>query len=363
MLQLVKATSLDEEQKEYILTAIKSSRRLTGLLSDILDLSRVEAGRLVLQKEEFTMERQKESVLELFSVAARQKSLSLEFSIDQRIPPTLIGDGARLRQILFNLVGNAIKFTEKGSIRVQVSALSAPRPDFVRVLFMVEDTGIGIPDDRMEHLFEPFVQGEGAYVREHQGAGLGLSIVSKLVRLMGGDLSIGDTEGGGATIYLSLPFTLPGARACPAEKAGQVTGHLASASPSAPLRILFAEDDDMNLLGGQRLLEKSGYVVTPARDGQEALERLAEQDFDLVLMDIQMPVMDGLEATRAIRASNSFGSKSRVPIIAMTAYAMTGDREKFLDAGMDGYIAKPVDIEELKRVIKGVLADAGRGQG
>ena len=352
MLQLMETTSLDDEQKEYILAAIKSSKRLTSLLSDILDLSRVEAGRLVLEAVEFEMKRQKESTLELFVVAAKQKNLKLDFFIDERLPPKFIGDKARLRQILFNLVGNAIKFTDKGSIRVDVSPLPSSGDSVVRVLFTVEDTGIGIPDDRLKDIFEPFVQVEGSFVRKHQGAGLGLSIVRKLLKLMDGDLSIGNTEGGGTTIYLSLPFKLPVVHKVQAEPTSQALGH----QTDPHLRILIAEDDEVSLHSSRRMLEKSGYTVVGAVNGQKVLQCLVEQDFDLILMDVQMPLMDGVEATTAIRAGEAGQGKVGVPIIAMTAYAMTGDREKFLDAGMDDYIAKPVVMDELKLVIERVMS-------
>jgi PAS domain S-box-containing protein len=350
MLQLLQTTGPTDEQKEYILAAIKSSRRLTRLLADILDLSRIEAGKLVLEETEFAIINQKQAVMELFAEAARQKDLDLDFFLDARLPPKLIGDETRLRQILFNLVGNAIKFTEKGRVRVEVSPVDAPCKDCLRVLFTVEDTGVGIPEDRLKDIFEPFVQAEGSYTRRFQGAGLGLSIVRKLVKLMGGDLSIDSVAGEGTTIYLSFPFKLPGARPGQAEPAVPAAG--GSASP--PLRILIAEDDEVCLISGARMLEKSGYAVVTAKDGQEALARLAGQDFDLVLMDVQMPVMDGVEATRRIRASGA--AHAGVPIIAMTAYAMAGDREKLLAAGMDDYLAKPVEMEALTAVIQRVLS-------
>ncbi len=358
MLQLMETTSLDEEQREYILNAVKASKRLTGLLSDILDLSRIEAGRMVLDEAEFEIKSQKDSTLELFALAARQKGLALDFVIDERVPPKLIGDKARLRQILFNLIGNALKFTGQGHIHVRVFPLPTPCQSCLRVLFTVEDTGIGIPDDRLKDVFEPFVQGTQSYVRQHQGAGLGLSIVRKLVKLMGGDLSIDDTEGGGTTVYFSLPFRLP------ETQAGQTGQDSRSLGPPAGdvLRILFAEDDEVSLQAGKRMLEKAGHVVSVAQNGQEALKLFSGQDFDLVLMDIQMPVLDGVAATRAIRDTASSDGKSHVPIIAMTAYAMIGDREKFLAAGMDGYISKPVDMEKLMAVIETVMAEKGKGK-
>jgi PAS domain S-box-containing protein len=351
MLQLLETTSLDQEQKEYVLAAIKSSNRLTRLLSDILDLSRIEAGKLEIREGTFEIKNQKEAVLSLFADTARQKGLGLEFHIDERIPPRLNGDETRLRQVLFNLVGNAIKFTQKGHVQVQASMLRDGNGTPSKVLFCVEDTGIGIPDHRLKDMFEPFIQGTSTHRRDFQGAGLGLSIVRRLVALMGGDLSIDNTEGGGTTFYFSLPFSLP-------EGASIQTTDTRIPGPSCPItpRILLAEDEAINALATKKLLAKAGYPVTVASNGREVLRLLGEYDFELVLMDIQMPVMDGMEATRAIRASAEFGAKSKIPIIAMTAFSMAGDREKFLAVGMDDYISKPVDIADLKNLIARVMS-------
>jgi len=351
MLQLLEMASPTDKQKEYILAAKKSSKRLTKLLSEILDLSRIEAGKLILQDSEFVFKELKDSLAELFAIAAQEKSLILEFFIDDRTPPILIGDEPRLLQILFNLVGNAIKFTEKGAVRVEVAPLPQAGKTSARVLFTVSDTGIGVTEDQLKDIFEPFVQAEGSYTRRFQGAGLGLSIVRRLVKMMGGELAIDSTLGEGTTIYLSLPFKLPSANQARTEQVAPVPLPLAEKL----LRLLLAEDDEENLHTGKCMLEKLGYSVTTSTNGQEALKLLAEQDFDLVLMDIQMPVMDGVEATKFIRGGQAGHDKANIPIIAMTAYAMTCDKEKFLAAGMDDYISKPVDMDELKTVIKRVL--------
>ncbi len=356
MLQLLKTTRLDQEQAEYVLAATKSSNRLTRLLSDILDLSKIEAGRLSLHEAAFETNGLKSSILELFTTAAREKGLALDFFIDEQVPPMLVGDETRIRQILFNLVGNAIKFTDQGSVRVEAFFLSPQGESRPRLLFIVRDTGIGIGDEQLRTIFEPFIQAESAYARSYQGAGLGLSIVRRLLKLMDGELAVENCEGCGTTAYLSLPIALPGPSLGPAVHP-EVPAWPSQARP----RILLAEDDEVSLVAGKRMLEKSGHVVTTAKDGREALRLLAEQDFDLILMDIQMPVMDGLETTRAIRGSTELGPKARLPVIAMTAYAMVGDREKFLDAGMDDSIAKPVVMEELTRVIERVMARRGPG--
>ena len=352
MLQLMRTTVLDDEQKEYLLAAIKSSNRLTRLLSDILDLSRIESGKMALTEEEFALAGQREAVLDLFALEAKEKRVDLDFSIDDRVPPRLIGDKTRLQQVFFNLVGNALKFTDRGSVRVEVTPLGLQNGLF-RLLIVVGDTGIGIDDDLLRVIFEPFTQAEGSCTRRFQGAGLGLSIVRKLLAMMGGELAIDSTIGVGTTMYCSLPFKLPGPSLPRPEQPEQ---QAAPAGDERALRLLFAEDDAVNLMAGKRLLEKSGHTVGTAVDGQEVLARLADQEFDLILMDVQMPRLDGVAATRAIREGQAGQDKAGIPIIAMTAYAMAGDKEKFFAAGMDGYVSKPVDMAELQAVIGHVMA-------
>ena len=350
MLQLMGTTALDDEQKSYLLAAIKSSHRLTHLLSDILDLSRIEAGQLLVHAEEFEIASQRETIFDIFGLQAKEKGLELDVRIDARMPSRLVGDKSRLQQILFNLVGNAIKFTDHGRVCVEITPLGLQNDTF-RVLFAVYDTGIGIADALLRIIFEPFTQAEGSYTRRFQGAGLGLSIVRKLVAMMGGELAIDNTAGSGTAVYCSLPFKLPDSLRPYADRTEQ------AARPGQPraLRILFAEDDAVSLLAGKRLLEKTGYSVDTAVDGQEALRRLGDQEFDLILMDVQMPTLDGVAATRAIRAGRAGREKANIPIIAMTAYAMAGDREKFLAAGMNDYVSKPVGMAELQAVIDRVM--------
>ncbi len=346
MLQLLQTTSLDTEQEQYTTMAMKAADRFTRLLTDILDISRIEAGKLEIRSEPFSPRELYNSVADLFMVSAREKGLQLESLIDPLIPDQLMGDAARIRQVLFNLVGNALKFTDKGGIRVEMVPLSSRKQDEYRVLFSVSDTGIGIPDDKLDFLFNPFVQVEGSYTRSYQGAGLGLSIVRRLVDLMGGKISVDSTEGEGTTVHVVLPFRLPPEESMPG---GQVLAQPAQAKQS--LNILLAEDDPSNALPTMKLLEKVGHTVALAEDGQQVLDLLQAQDFDVILMDIQMPVMGGIDATRAIRRSRNLGDKKDIFIIALTAYAMAGDREKFLDAGMDAYISKPVRMEDLERLL------------
>ena len=355
MLQVLEMENPTAGQKECITIAIQSANRLTRLLSDILDISRIEAGKLQVVEAEFDVFKTKESIRETFALEARNKGIQLKFQRGQDLPLRCIGDEARLRQILFNLVGNAIKFTSKGEVRVEATLLPVSKGSLRRVLITVSDTGIGISEESLKEVFEPFVQAEESYARRFQGAGLGLSIVRKLVDLLGGTIAIDSTVGKGTTFYLSIPFKFPQEARPEAERQAAAEG----ASRERPCRILLAEDDTVSAFAGRRLLEKAGYSVTVAENGREAVQLLEKQDFDLILMDIQMPVMDGVETSRAIRGADNLGAKARIPIVAMTAYTMTGDREKFLAAGMDEYIAKPVERGALMGAIERVMEGKG----
>lgn len=346
MMQLLEITSLDEEQKQFVLLAIKSANRLTRLLSDILDLSRVEAGKMTICETEFVPHELVDSVSELFHVTISEKGVPLQCVIDPKIPPRLIGDDARVRQILFNLVGNAFKFTVKGHVSLEVTPVSTDRDGVVMVLFSISDTGIGIPDDKLDGLFMPFAQVNNSYTRDFQGAGLGLAIVKRLVDLLNGKISVESNLGSGTNVNILLPFKLPEGRDI---HLGQISVQPDPAEQV--LRILLVEDEPSNSYALTNLLEKTGHNVTLAENGQQALELLAAQDFDVILMDVQMPVMNGVEATKTIRQSSALGKKKDIFIIAMTAYAMTGDREIFIEAGMNDYIAKPVQVAELKKTL------------
>jgi CheY-like chemotaxis protein len=289
---------------------------------------------------------------QLFLPGCEQKGVKFEAHVDEAVPGMLAGDKSRLLQVLNNLIGNAVKFTEEGSIRVSAASLPATPDGRPRVLFSVEDTGIGIRDEDLSSLFEPFTQADGGYRRKYQGAGLGLSIVRRLVELMGGSMAVAGEPGVGAEFHFCLPFdTVSG----PGEEAGGLRKVCAG---GRNLCVLVVEDDVVNRMVMQRLLEKNECEVGVAENGERALEKLRDRHFDAVLMDVQMPVMDGVEATRAIREGGAGEDRSGIPIIALTAYAMSGDREKFLDSGMNGYLAKPVEETdlrvELERVVNGV---------
>ena len=346
MLQLLRTTPLVKEQLGYLDVAMRSSERLTRLLADILDLSTLEAGKLRLREDSFSLDELQSSMLDLLGVAARAKNIDLRFELNPGLPMRVVGDEGRIQQVLFNLVGNAIKFSPPDSfVRVAVSRLREVAAGSVELLFCVEDRGCGIPDAMQPFIFEPFTQVENSYVRTHQGAGLGLAIVRRLVTLMGGAMSM-DSSDSGTTICFTLSLRLPESKKDQSEPKR-------AAADVLPLRrrVLVAEDDETSLFVVRRMLEKWGFEVVAAGDGQQALDVLYQEDFHLVLMDVQMPVLDGVAATRMIRADPAFAGKAGVPIVAMTAYAMSGDREKFLAEGMNDYMSKPLELDELKAVL------------
>ena len=348
MLQLLQTTSLNGEQSKIISLAIQSNIRLTRLLSDILDLSRVEAGMIGMQNEPFALRETVSQAIDLFRPATvLQDGVELILYCDPHLPEFVIGDSLRLSQVLTNLLGNAFKFTSNGSVTVEAHVLSSLRPDHARLYFCVADTGCGIPADVLKNLFEPFTQGIQGYTRNYQGAGLGLSICKKLIHFMGGSISVETEVDVGTTFHFSLSFPLGPAplvqrvqQQCPA---GRATG-----------KVLLAEDDPVNRFAVSSLLTKAGFQIATAENGQEALTLYEQEDFDIVIMDIQMPVMDGVEATRFIRAQEMRRGGRRTPIIALTSYAVTEDHEAFLAAGMDAHMTKPAGINELRRVIDAV---------
>ncbi len=345
MMQLLQTTDLDREQEEYVGMAVRSTNRLTRLLTDILDISRVETGKLEFEQKEFLVRDLAQSVIELFDVIYKDKQVPLICRIDPDTPQTLVGDEARIRQILFNLVGNAFKFTDQGAITLEIYPIVSPASAEFRMAFSVHDTGIGIPEDRLRDLFTPFVQVDTTYSRAHQGAGLGLAIVKRLVTLMAGHIVMDTLPGEGTSAHVILPFGRTAKT--PHQHKPQGAGNDA-AFPA--VNVLLVEDDLSNQYFMQKLLEKTGARSTTAENGLEAVERWESGDFDCILMDIQMPVMDGVEATRRIRNSGA-GAKAEIPIIALTSFAMAGDREKFLAAGMDAYLSKPVNLDDLRNAL------------
>jgi PAS domain S-box-containing protein len=351
MLQLLMETELDDEQAQYIDLTMASSKRLTRLLSDILDLARVEAGKLQMQVEVIDIAGLIEQLAALHEPVSLQTGVGFHCTAHPALLKAVLGDSLRLQQVLANLVGNAFKFTTAGSVSLEASPLPPRRPGEARVLFTVADTGCGMDDAMLAKLFEPFVQASQGFTRRYQGAGLGLSIVKRIVELMEGDITVESTPGEGTTFFVAIPFTLAPDR--PA--GGRTAGRTGGGHGPDPLRILIAEDDMVSYLAVSRQLEKRGRRVHAAHDGGEVVDALRKQEFDLILMDVQMPVMDGVAAARLIRAGEAGERCKDIPIIAMTAFAMSGDRETFLAAGMNDYVAKPVNIADVEAAIARVM--------
>jgi PAS domain S-box-containing protein len=351
MLQLLETTTLDEEQLHFCSLGIQSTNRLTSLLSDILDLSRVEASMMLIRSNRFNLHSALTQTIDLFVPVAVQTGVTLTAHLDPGLPIWVVGDSIRLQQVLTNLIGNSFKFTKRGHVHVEAYPLPSRSNDTLRVFLAIEDTGCGIADEELGNLFQPFTQVSQGYTRNHQGAGLGLTISKQLVGLMGGNMAVESEEGVGTTFAFCV--TLGNG----AQTQDDEVGAVSRTAPPASRRILLAEDDEATVFSISRLLEKSGHSVTVARNGQEVLEMHEANDFDLILMDVSMPIMDGIEACQRIRGSRN-SQKRDIPIIALTAYAMAGDKEKFLAAGMNGYVAKPVNMESLLQMIAGTM----RGQ-
>jgi TMAO reductase system sensor TorS len=337
-------SATNPEQQVYLRTVQSSAESLLTILNDILDFSKIEAGKLDLDSIPFDPLECVEKVRALLAVRALQKGLELRCEVRPEVPPCVVGDPLRLGQVLLNLIGNAIKFTEKGLVVVEVSVTSAGEAGVV-LEFAVRDTGIGIAADKQQTIFEAFSQADGSMSRRFGGTGLGLTICSRLVRLMGGGIRVQSRLGEGSCFRFSVPLPVAElAAAAPAQAAPPP--EVAAPGSGGALRVLLAEDNLVNRQLVVRLLEKRGHRVDTAENGREACEAFHRQSYDVILMDVQMPEMTGIEATAAIREAER-GTGHHIPIIAMTAHAMNGDRERFLTSGMDGYISKPILVKDL----------------
>lgn len=346
MLTLLQGSALNAEQAGYASTAVQACSRLLRLLTDILDLSRIEAGKLTLQPSAMQVAEVMGQTRDLFLPLAQKSGVALDFQVDERIPLMVVGDAVRLQQVLTNIVGNALKFTASGRVSVSADVLPIAPEGQCRVLFSVVDTGMGIPDDKLAMLFRPFSQVNEGYRRLHQGAGLGLSICKRLVAQMGGTLAVESEEGQGSAFYFTVLF----GRSAATRPERQPVEEGAMEDLKG-VRVLLAEDDQVSGMAAAMLLRKKGAVVEHVGDGAQVLDVLLRERFDVVLMDVQMPIMDGLEATGAIRSGQAGEINRNIPIIVLTAYAMDGDEQKFLRAGMSGYVSKPVGLAALLRAI------------
>ena len=347
MNELLLGTELDSEQRAYAEQVEQSGEHMLAIINDILDISKIETGRLELELAEFDLTETIEHACVPGGLEAQARGIALEIQIDPDASRRVRGDGARVRQVLMNLVGNAVKFTAQGSVAVRVSRPTADGDGTVR--FEVIDTGIGIDPLRLERMFEPFMQADVSTTREYGGNGLGLAIARELVELMGGTIGAESEPGCGSTFWFQLPLPRVASGIMPPARGGVV--HLAERRVDANAAlVLVVEDSPVNRLVAMHVLERCGFRAHVVNDGREALQALSTQSYDAVLMDCQMPDIDGYEATKELRRREN-GSR-HTPVIAMTAHAMTGDRERCLAAGMDDYITKPVRSQTLAEVLR-----------
>jgi PAS domain S-box-containing protein len=361
---LLENTPLTQAQKEYVGMIRSSGQMLLGVLNDVLDFSKIEAGRMELAPQPFLLREVLDSLSNVMSLPANARGISLAIDADDEVPAVLVGDAMRLQQILLNLVGNAVKFTERGGVSVRVMLEQAAAEQGLRLRFTVRDSGIGMDLEQQSRLFSAFNQADASTTRRFGGTGLGLAICRRLTELMGGDISVRSTPGAGSEFVVTLPFGVADEDVPvehPALQTAAAQGWLMSETPAlqdappepepalAPrlqgLRLLLVEDHPLNQLVARGMLEHAGASVEVAENGQLAVDRLRDraEDYDIVLMDVQMPVMDGFEATRHIR--HTLGLK--LPVLAMTAGVMQSEQDQCIDAGMDDFIAKPLDVEQM----------------
>jgi len=350
VLDLVESEQDPSARKKLTAVARESGKLLIDVVNDVLDLSRIEAGKIELRLVDFTLARTLDQVVFLASEPAHQKGLMLKQEIEPDLPERISGDSVHLRQVLLNMMSNAVKYTEKGRIVLRVSC-SRRDPEKIWLRFEVQDSGIGIEADQVDRVFEPFVQADGSSTRPHGGAGLGLAISRQLVRLMGSELRVSSQPGKGSRFWFEIEV----------EPAASKPERQASDEPPAtsePYKpgddqpsVLVVEDNVINRKLAVVMLEKIGCRVSVADDGQQALAQIEHEKFDLILMDCQMPVMDGLEATRQIRKNEKAAGHGHIPIVALTAHAMENERQICFEAGMDDYLSKPFSKKDIQRIV------------
>jgi CheY-like chemotaxis protein/two-component sensor histidine kinase len=357
MTELALDTKLDETQRECIGTIRASSGSLLSIINDILDFSKIEAGKMELELAAIDVRAMVDETARTCGPMAHAKQLELHTSVTDDVPAFIEGDPTRLKQVLINLIANAVKFTEQGRVDLDVRVLSLDAAQVV-LDFTVTDTGIGIPKEKQGLIFNAFTQVDGSSTRRFGGTGLGLSISSRLVKIMGGLISVESTAGRGSTFRVEFPTRVY------VETAFDFYDPAVDQRPAAPQRLtlLVAEDSKVNRVVVTRILEKLGHEIVLAINGREALVAHQKQSFDAILMDVQMPDMDGFEATERIRQLEA-ASRNRTPIIALTAHAMTGDRERCLASGMDDYVSKPFSSQDLADALDRVLAISAKPVG
>ena len=351
MTDLLLETPLGEEQRDYAATVRSSAEVLLRVLNDILDFSKIEAGKLDLELREFDLAAEVREAVSLLRAPAQAKRLELRCLIAPDLPTAVFGDSGRLRQVLMNLMSNAIKFTAKGHVAVHVDVAREGADDFL-ARFVVQDTGIGIPVEARPRLFRSFSQADNSTTRRFGGTGLGLAISKRLVELMGGDIGVDSEPGRGSRFWFTVQLGRRLARAAGAP-ATTPTAHRAARGG----RVLVVDDNPVNQKLASRQLVRLGYQVEVASNGRDGIDLLFAQPFDVVLMDCQMPEMDGFEATAEIRRREAAAGR-RTPVIALTANAMSGDRDRCLAAGMDDYLAKPTTLEGLAAVLERWLPES-----
>ncbi len=355
MTQLLERGELNPQQREQVEIVRRSGKHLLTLVNDILDLARIESGKLVVESQPFDIREVASDVARLLGETARAKGLGFALTLAPQLPERAMGDASRIQQVLHNLVGNAIKFTDRGSVGVEVTAMLDMRAGTL-LRFAVRDTGDGIPADQLERIFAPFEQAGGVADRARRdGAGLGLTISRELARAMGGDLRCASTPGQGSVFEFTLPL-----RTCASEAESRPAAAAAMPLPRLDGRVLLVDDSPVNLLVATTMLERCGLQVVPAEHGGQALEQLRERRFDLVLMDCQMPVLDGLAATAAWRQEEARRLLPRTPVVALTASTVDDDRARCLASGMDDLLVKPFEMDELLAIVARHLRTAPR---
>ena len=357
MTELLLDTDLNGEQQEYAQTINSSGEALLALINDILDFSKIEARKLVMEMQDFDLAGVLKYTTDLLTRSAQEKGLQVTCLVEPDVPMLLRGDAGRLRQILANLGGNAVKFTNRGKVQIKVNVEKEEETN-ITLRFSVSDTGIGVPADRLAALFTPFTQADGSTTRKYGGTGLGLAISKQLAQMMNGKIGAESTEGVGSTFWFTARFEKTAQRAQSLASLGQAAPTVAGPALALPgkVRILLAEDNPVNQRVALAMLKRLGCRTDVVANGREAVQALQNASYDLVLMDCQMPEMDGFEATRAVRLKEAAASRPSIPIIAMTASAMQADRERCLQAGMSDFIAKPVQPGELAEMLARWLA-------